>query len=116
MNWQLVISLTTLGTSLLGALILYSWRGGAWSGTERRKVDELRNQLEEHKRDMDRRFTVAGKATSDAWSYVQGMESKILRDFAARDVTDERFLENRRDHERFDKDIARLYSNGNKRT
>lgn len=101
------LGLIGLAVNVIVLLISLSWRGGSWSGIERRRINEIENELKTHRTDMDRRFNEAGKATSDAWTYVQGLESKFIREFAARDLTDERFKENRREHDRYDAALAR---------
>lgn len=72
------------------------------------KYKRLREEFEAHKLDSIKRFDKASEQTSDAWSYVQGLESKFIREFSPRELTDERFAHNKAEHERFSQEISKL--------
>lgn len=103
MNWDLVFAVVGGISTVVVSVATWSYAAGG----DKQKALHLATELDKFKAEVNRRFEQAGKETSDAWSYVQGIESKFIREFAPRDLTDERFAENRRDHERFTAELER---------
>lgn len=95
MTPQVMIALVGLVMSVIVALLTWGFATGNFTGTERTVLANLAKELSDHKIDCSRRFDDAGSETSKAWSYVQGLEVKIesrcIREFAPRELTDERF-------------------------
>ncbi len=86
MTVQLAISLTTLAFAIVSAIVLYSWKGGEWTGGERR-----------HSEDVERRMDQANEEMSKLASTVQslmGMKESVA-------VLTER-------HEHLKSDLARI--------
>lgn len=102
MSPALWLGVAQLAVTLIVLLLSLSWRGGSWTGNERRRVGELEREFKAHCDENARRFHDAGEETSKAMTYVQGMESRFTREFSNRELTDERFKENRREHDRYD--------------
>lgn len=102
--------LALVGILCTAALTVLTWsylRGkidGAASALDKSVADEFR----EFKRDTLRRFDDAGRETSKAWTYMQGLESKFIREFMSRDTADIRFAEHRRDLDRLNAEIDRV--------
>lgn len=85
--------------TVLVTVTTWGFLTGRFAGTESQKSAQLAHEVEHFKTHCDRRFDEANEACSKAMSYVQGMESRFMREFAPRDLTEERFIESRRDRE-----------------
>jgi hypothetical protein len=81
---------------------------GKWSTSEAARVTRLHDKMEGLEAETRRRFEDAGNQTSKAMSYIQGVELRCARDLANRELTDERFQENRREHDVFARELDRL--------
>lgn len=115
-KWQVQIVLWLLSTTWAGWAL--SMAIGRW---RQKREDETGNgaglgfrmtQLEGHLRalheETSRRFDEAGKETSKAWTYVQGIEGRLIREFASRELVDTRFEAHRRDIDSLRRDVDHL--------
>lgn len=86
--------LAILGIAATATMTLVTW--SFWTGARNAALTDLIRRLEKFERETEKRFEDANEATSKAWSYVQGLESKFLREFAAVHYVDIRSDENKR--------------------
>lgn len=108
MNPQAWFTVIGIACTVIVTVTTWGFITGKWTTSEANKIARLEDTLNNCIRDHARRFEEAGRETSKAMTYVQGMESRFTREFASRELTDERFSENRREHDRFSQDLARL--------
>lgn len=110
MTWNVGLQLAQFAVSVVIMVALYAWRGGQWTGEERRNVKSISDAMDALARETNRRFDEANKLSSNAASYMQRLESRIITDFAPRDLTDERFRQNQDDHRRFERELEQIHS------
>lgn len=96
-NPQIWIALLGGVCTIIVTITTWSFLTGRFAGAELQKAQQLARDLEYFKADIAHRFDQANEETSKAMSYIQGVESRCLREFANRELTDERFANMRRE-------------------
>lgn len=54
MTWQIVISTASLALTAIMALMIYSWKGGEWTGGERRHSEDLERRMDTANAEMSK--------------------------------------------------------------
>lgn len=94
--------LAIIGAACTATVTVTTWGffTGRFSGGAEEKARRLADDLSEYKAETLRRFNDANRETSKAWSYVQTIEARFMRDYASRELVDARFAEHRREFDR----------------
>ena len=108
MNTQLILTSLGVISTIIVTVATWLFATGRYAGANEQKAIQLAREFDAYKTEMSRRFEKAGEQTSKAMTYIQGLESRFTREFASRDLVDERFADNRREHERFLAELDRL--------
>lgn len=108
--------ITALGIAgtVLVTVTTWGFLTGKFSGGVEEKARKLSDDLREYKIEIERRFAEANHETSRAWSYVQGIETRLLRECANRDLMETKLAEHRRnvDRLRLEMDAFKVTCNG----
>lgn len=108
MNAQSWFTLIGICCTVIVTVTTWGFLTGKWSTSEANRISKIHDDLENCQKEMNRRFDEAGKETSKAWTYVQGIETRFIEQFANRELTEVRFDDNRREHTQFHEDLRRL--------
>lgn len=115
MNPSQWITILGIACTVLVTVTTWGFLTGKFSGGVEEKAQRLADELREYKAETTRRFEEAGHETSKAWSYVQGLESRLIREFVNRDLVDMRFGELRRELDQFRAELERFKDVCNRR-
>lgn len=111
MTPQAWIAVLSAICAVLVTVTTWGFLSGRFSSNVEQRLQQLANELHDYKAESWRRFEQAGKETSDAWTYVQGLESRFIREFVSRDLADTRFDDCRRDIDYLRSEIDKMKAN-----
>lgn len=105
MNFQQWVTLAGIVCTIVVTVTTWGFLTGKWSTSESGRVSRLIERMDALEESCERRFDNANRECSKAMGFVQACEERFKKEFANGPVTEERFAENHRDHERFTRDI-----------
>lgn len=115
MTVQVWITVALIACSIIGTVTTWGFITGKWTTGETARIHRAEDDLRRLREDIGERFERAGAEYSKAMTYMQGVEERARHTFADRGLTDERFQENRREHDRFNADLDGLKRRQNAR-
>ena len=89
MDVQTAILIVTAACTVVVTIATWGFATGRFVAQS--NPDQFTNALNSLRADVSRRFDEAGKELSKAMTYVQGMESRFLREFINRELADTQF-------------------------
>src|SRR3990167_8428333 len=113
MTFERWIALIGLMAGVIVTVTTWAFATGRYVGNRDRKDtgDRRRRQdveLASFRAECEKRFEAANHELSKAMSYVQGIESRFLREFAHRELVDTRFSDMSRERDRLDREVKEL--------
>lgn len=97
MNPSVLIAILGGICTVLVSVSTWGFLSGKFASGVEQRAARLADELRDYKAETARRFDEANDHLSKAMSHVQTLESRMLREFASRDLMDTRFAEMRRE-------------------